>query len=39
MIVKHEFLVNFNGRSIWIEGPVSIYDLELFTDPLDVKHS
>lgn len=30
--VRHEFLGYFNSLSIWMEGPVSNYDLKLFTD-------
>ncbi|XP_072254328.1 uncharacterized protein, partial [Pyxicephalus adspersus] len=30
--VWEQFLVAFNGRALWLEGPVTAVDLELFTD-------
>lgn len=30
--VWHEFLDSFNGRALWMSGPISNWDLELFTD-------
>ncbi|XP_040186277.1 uncharacterized protein LOC120918659 [Rana temporaria] len=30
--VWHTFLETFNGRSVWMEGPVSNFDLDLVTD-------
>ena len=28
----HGFLATYNGRSLWMAGPISNFDLELFTD-------
>ena len=30
--VWHSFLESFNGRALWMAGPVSNFDLELYTD-------